>query len=206
MVVGLGTGSTVRYFIEHLSLKVKEGLNILGVATSVQTERWATNAGIELTTLEKHKEIDVAIDGADEVDPALNLIKGMGGALFREKIVAKTAKQFIVIIDSSKLVKTLGEHTPVPVEMHQFGWKATMAWLSAFNCATTLRKEGGSPFITDNGNFIVDCTFELIDNPAELEMQINNVPGVVDNGIFINMADLVIVGKGNEVKRLERIK
>ena len=206
MVVGLGTGSTVRYFIERLGAMTAEGLKVTGVPTSMQTERLALKAGISLDTLEGHPRLDLAVDGADEVDHELNLIKGMGGALFREKIVAKAAKRFIVVVDSSKLVSRLGERTPVPVEVHVFGWKATVGWLGSLGCTPLLRKSGSAPYITDNGNFIVDCKFGPISDPPALEGRINNLPGVVQNGIFTDMADIVIVGKGDKVERLTKPK
>ena len=204
MVVGLGTGSTVRYFLEGLGKRVQEGLKVVGVPTSIQTERIALQVGVGVGTLEDHPQLDLAVDGADEVDPRLDLIKGLGGALFREKIVARASKRFVVVVDSSKVVKKLGESTPVPVEVHVFGWKATMAWLGELGCVPTLRKSGMNPYITDNGNFIFDCAFGPISDPSALEERINNVPGAVQNGIFAGMADLVIVGKSSGVERLQR--
>lgn len=204
MAIGLGTGTTVRYFIERVGTLVKKGIKVTGVPTSVQTEKLAKKSGIRTATLEEHPRLDLAVDGADEVDPRLDLIKGLGGALFREKIVAKAAKRFIVVVDSSKLVAVLGEQTPVPVEVHVFGWKATMEWLRALGCTPTLRRQLSTPYITDNGNFILDCSFGRISNPAELERKINNTPGVAQNGIFVGMANLVIVGKGYSVERMER--
>jgi ribose 5-phosphate isomerase A len=206
MAVGLGTGSTVRYFIQRLGQLAREGMSVIGVPTSMQTERLAAQAGIKVGTLQDHPELDLTVDGADEVDPKLDLIKGLGGALFREKIVAKASKRFVVVVDSSKVVRNLGEKTPVPVEVHVFGWKATLGWLSDLGCKPSLRKSGMNPYMTDNGNFIVDCAFGGIPDPAALEENINNIPGAVQNGIFAGMADLVIVGKAGGVKRLERAK
>lgn len=204
MAVGLGTGSTVRYFIQRLGQLAREGTKIVGVPTSMQTERLAVQAGIKVGTLEDHPNLDLTVDGADEVDPNLDLIKGLGGALFREKIVAKASKRFVVVVDSSKMVESLGEKTPVPVEVHVFGWKATMGWLSDIGCKPTLRKSGMNPYITDNGNFIVDCAFGGIPDPAALEETINNIPGAVQNGIFAGMANLAIVGKAGGLERFER--
>ena len=204
MAVGLGTGSTVRYFIQRLGQIAREGIRIVGVPTSMQTERLAVQAGIKVGTLEDHPNLDLTVDGADEVDPNLDLIKGLGGALFREKIVAKASKRFVVVVDSSKMVESLGEKTPVPVEVHVFGWKATMGWLSDIGCKPTLRKSGMNPYITDNGNFIVDCAFGGIPDPAALEETINNIPGAVQNGIFAGMANLAIVGKAGGLERFER--
>jgi len=204
MAVGLGTGSTVKYFIQGLGQLVRKGMSVVGVPTSMQTERLAVQAGIKVGTLQDHPELDLTVDGADEVDPKLDLIKGLGGALFREKIVAKASKRFVVVADSSKVVEKLGEKTPVPVEVHVFGWKATMGWLSDLGCKPTLRKSGMNPYITDNGNFIVDCLFGGIPDPAALEETINNIPGAVQNGIFAGMADLAIIGKASGPQRLER--
>ena len=206
MVIGLGTGSTVRYFIEGIGKKVAEGLKVIGIPTSVQTEKIARKAGIEITTLQEHSKLDLTVDGADEVDSELNLIKGMGGALFREKIVAKAAKRFVVVVDSSKLVRLLGEKTPVPVEVHIFGWKATSDWLRSKGCLPALRKSGQNPYLTDNGNFIIDCHFGAIPDPAGLESQLNNVPGAVENGIFTGIVDHVIVAKGDSVGRITGLK
>ena len=204
MVIGLGTGSTVRYFIERLGMLADEGISVTGVPTSLATERLAIQAGINLATLEDRPELDMAVDGADEVDKGLDLIKGMGGALFREKVVAKASKRFVVVVDSSKLVSRLGERTPVPVEVHIFGWKATKKWLRSLGCEPALRMSGPAPYITDNGNFIIDCSFGAIPEPAALEQRINNVPGVLENGIFAGMTSLLIVGRGSGVERVER--
>lgn len=204
MAIGLGTGTTVRYFIERLGVIIKQGVKVTGVPTSIQTEKLAKMSGITIATLSDHPRLDLAVDGADEVDSRLNLIKGMGGALFREKIVAKAAKRFVVVVDSSKVVTHLGERTPVPVEVHVYGWKATIDWLRGLGCTPTLRKQLSTPYITDNGNFIVDCSFGRIEDPAALESRINNVPGVVQNGIFVNMADLALIGKNGSVERIER--
>ena len=206
MVVGLGTGSTVRYFIEGVARKVAKGLKVTGIPTSMQTEKIAKKAGIKTATLQEHIELDLGVDGADEVDPKLNLIKGMGGALFREKIVARAAKHFIVVVDSSKLVSLLGEKTPVPVEVHIFGWKATMEWLRSMGCTPSLRKSGQNPYLTDNGNFIIDCRFESIGDPAGLESDLNNIPGVVENGIFTGIVSQLIVAKGRSVERIMGVK
>ncbi len=206
MIIGLGTGSTVRYFIERLGKAVQGGMKVIGIPTSMHTEKLARKVGIKVATPVDYPVLDLAVDGADEVDPQLNLIKGMGGALFREKIVAKASKHFIVVVDSSKVVKRLGEKTPVPVEVHIFGWKATSDWLKDLKCTPTLRKVGKIPFLTDNGNYIIDCSFKTIPNPSDLESNINNIPGVVDNGIFVDMADMVFIGKASQVKKLERAR
>lgn len=217
MIVGLGTGSTVKYTIHKLGELVKNGLKIECIPTSIHTKRRAKEENIPLTTLEEHPEIDVTIDGADEVDGFLNLIKGGGGALTREKIIAFNSKKVIIIVDDSKVVKALGIDIPLPVEVVKFGWQATKKSLEHFGwqptkqaleeirCNVELRKVmGDEPFITDNGNYILDCEFQRIDNPEELEKEINNVPGVVENGLFIGLAHEVIVGGKQGILTLDK--
>jgi ribose 5-phosphate isomerase A len=195
-VVGLGTGSTAAYLIEELGRRIREeGLAIRGVPTSYSASILARAQGIPVRTLDDVAIIDIAIDGADEVDPARNLIKGGGGAHTREKIVASAARQFVVIIDDSKLVATLGERMPVPVEVIPMALRPVMRRLEALGGSAVvregIRKDG--PVVTDEGNLLVDVQFGLIENPAELERDINDIPGVLDNGIFVGMADLVLV-------------
>jgi len=196
MTVGLGTGSTVEYALKKLGKLVRdEGLKIKGIPTSVHTQRMAKEEKIPLTTLEEHPVIDIAIDGADEVDPNLNLIKGGGGALAREKIIAFHSNILIIVVDDSKIVKALGIDFPLPVEVVKFGWTSTKASLEEFGCNVELRKVmGNEPFITDNSNYILDCEFDRIENSEALEKEINNIPGVVENGLFIGLVDEVIVG------------
>lgn len=202
MIVGLGTGTTAYWAIQKIGLKVKEGLNIKAIATSIQSEEQAKKLGINLISFSDINEIDITIDGADEVDNDLNLIKGGGGALLREKIVAAASKQLIIVIDDSKLVNSLGSF-PLPVEIVKFAYEMTMKNLLKLKCQPILRKDGDKIYITDNGNYIVDCHFKSIDNPKELHKRINMIPGVVDNGLFINMASRVIVGyKDGKVKVL----
>ena len=193
MVVGLGTGSTARFAIEALGVRVREGWRIIGVPTSQETESLAQAQGIPLGSLEDHPVVDVAIDGADEVDPTLNLIKGGGGALWREKLVAHAAKKFIVVVDESKLVSRLGRF-PLPVEVHPFDWKNTADRLSNLGCEPSLRRRGRGPFRTDNGHYILDCAFGEIADPAVLEKRLNQVLGVIENGLFVDLVDQVIVG------------
>lgn len=204
MAVGLGTGSTVAYTIEKLGEAVKEGLRITGIPTSIETEKLARSSGIELSSLKEHPEIDLTIDGADEVNPDLDLIKGMGGALLREKIVAKASKVEIIVVDESKLVKVLGMKTPLPVEVLPFGISAIKKEVEKFGCEATLRKRGESAFITDNGNYILDCKFESIGEPHKLEKELNNIPGVVENGLFLDIADRVIVAKQKGIEEICR--
>jgi len=195
MVIGLGTGSTIEYSLKKLGELVKSGLKIKGIPTSVHTQRIAKEYNIPLTTLEENPVIDLTIDGADEVDSELNLIKGGGGALTREKIIAFNSKKVIIVIDDSKIVKALGIDFALPVEVLRFGWTSTKKALEEFSCNVELRKVmGDEPFITDNSNYILDCDFDRIDNPEQLEKDINNIPGVVENGLFVGLADEVIVG------------
>jgi ribose 5-phosphate isomerase A len=191
MVVGLGTGSTAYYTIKKLGELVRKGLNIKGIPTSEQTAALAVKQGITLLDFKEVKQIDVAIDGADEFDADLNLIKGGGGALLREKIIANAAATFIVIADSTKGSVKLGAF-PLPVEIVTFGAEMTLQKISELGCEPKLRVTGNQPFITDNGNFILDCDFKRIESPVELERQLNMIPGVVENGLFVNMADRLI--------------
>jgi len=195
MVIGLGTGSTIEYGLKKLGQLVRDGLNIKGIPTSIHTQRIAKELKIPLTTLEENPIIDLTIDGADEVDGNLNLIKGGGGALAREKIIAYNSKKVIIVIDDSKIVKALGIDFALPVEVLRFGWTSTKKTLEEFGCNVELRKVmGDEPFITDNSNYILDCDFERIENPVQLEIDINNIPGVVENGLFVGLVDEVIVG------------
>jgi ribose 5-phosphate isomerase A len=204
MVVGLGTGSTVYYFISKLGQLVKQGLSIKGVPTSEHTEKLAIELGIPLVSLNEIEQIDVAVDGADEVDPELNLIKGGGGALLREKIIANAAKTFIVVADSHKNVDTLGTF-PLPIEVVPFGYGMTMKYIRELGGNPKLRQRRGTPFLTDNGNYIIDSSFQKINKPAELEKNLNLLPGVVDNGLFVGMADTVMTIMDNKlVKKVRR--
>lgn len=204
MIVGLGTGSTVEYTIKALGKIVRDGLDIKGIPTSMHTRKLALEEKIPLTTLEENPVIDITIDGADEVDSELNLIKGGGGALTREKIIAYHSQKEIIVIDDSKVVKALGIDFPLPVEILKFGYTSTQKQLESFGCTTDLRKIVDEPFITDNSNYIVDCEFERITNAEELEKEINNIPGVVENGLFIGLVSKVIVGGKQGITTLER--
>jgi ribose 5-phosphate isomerase A len=191
MVVGLGTGSTAYYTIKKLGELVRKGLNIKGIPTSEQTAALAVKQGITLVDFKDVKQIDVAIDGADEFDADLNLIKGGGGALLREKIIANAASTFIVIADSSKGGGKLGAFL-LPIEIVTFGAELTSNKIAELGCEPKLRLNGNQPFITDNGNYILDCDFKLIESPEELAWQLNMIPGVIENGLFVNMADRLI--------------
>ncbi len=203
-VVGLGTGSTTHYFIEKLGIRIKnEDITILGVPTSYQSFFLGRDAGIQITTLEEH-EVDIAVDGADEVDPKLNLIKGGGAAHTLEKIVDESAKRFVVIVDESKIVSELGSF-PVPVEVIPQATRTVRKHLVDMGGSPQLRmaemKDG--PVVTDNGNFIYDVKF-IIKNPKKLETELNTIPGVVENGIFSQIVDEVIVGKEDGVNYLKK--
>jgi ribose 5-phosphate isomerase A len=205
MIVGLGTGSTIEYTLRKLGQMVKEGFKIQGIPTSIHTKRIAKEENIPLTTLEEHPDIDVTIDGADEVDSYLNLIKGGGGALTREKIIAFNSKQVIIVVDDSKIVKALGIDFPLSVEVVKYGWTSTKKTLEAFGCEVELREVmEGEPFITDNGNYILDCEFERIEDPEQMEIDLNCVPGVVENGLFINLVNEVIVGSKQGILTLDK--
>lgn len=196
MWVGLGTGSTALWAIHAIANKVKEGMHVKAIATSKQSELLALELGMQIFTFADTAHLDITIDGADEVDENLNLIKGGGGALLREKIVGSATKFYIIIADEKKRVKTLGTF-PLPVEVVKFGYQHTVILLEKLGCTTSIRKTEAEPFITDNGNYIFDCSFGTIPNPASLHQDINSIPGVVDNGLFVGMADIVIIGKNN---------
>lgn len=200
MVVGLGTGSTTRYALVKLGELWQAGAlaNIVGIPTSEQTAALVKAYDLPLATLAEYPTIDLAIDGADEVDPALNLVKGLGGALLREKIVETAAQTFIVIVDEGKLVEKLGSRGPLPVEVTQFAWQAHARWLETLGCQATLRGGETRPFVTDNGNYILDCAFPGgIEHPARLAATLRHRPGIVEHGLFLGMASQVIIaGKG----------
>jgi len=197
MILGLGTGSTVFYALRRLGDRVSQGQlrDIVGVPTSNATARLAHEFGIPLTTLDEHPWLDLTIDGADEVDPDLNLVKGLGGALLREKIVAAASRRLVIVVDDSKLVERLGTRAPLPVEVVPFGWRLQMAYLESLGAQPTLRRiAGNEPYVTDGGHYIIDCQFAGIDDPHTLATALNIQPGIVENGLFLNMVDTVVVG------------
>lgn len=195
MVVGLGTGSTVEFALKKLGERIKkEKLKIQGIPTSNKTKKHAIDYGIPLIDLEECTEIDITIDGADEVDSFFNVIKGGGGALTREKVIAYHTKRMVIVVDETKIVKGLGADFPVPVEVIKFAWRATKKSLEDLGCTAELRKIMDEAYITDNTNYILDCDFGRIDDAEALEKNINEIPGVVDNGLFIGLVDEVIVG------------
>jgi ribose 5-phosphate isomerase A len=198
-IVGLGTGSTAVYAVRFLGERVHAGLKIRGIPTSVHTQELATSLGIPLTTLDEVQEIDVTIDGADEFDPQLRLIKGGGGALLREKIVASATRKFVIIADSTKQVPVLGKF-PVPVEVIKFAEALVAKKITAMGAAVKVRADAsGRKFITDEGNHILDCHFGQIPDPPALARKLETTPGVVEHGLFIGMASIALIGKGTQV-------
>ncbi len=205
MLLGLGTGSTVRHFLVALGEKIQAGelRDVRGVATSNVTAALAEEFGIPLVPLEA-PGVDLAVDGADEIGPGLSLIKGGGGALLGEKIVENAAKHFIVIADHTKVVSVLGERFPLPIEVVSFGYRRTLAEIEALGGRPKLRVSGGAPFQTDHGHYILDTDFGPIGDPAGLEALLKSIPGVVEVGLFINMADLAYVAGPDGVEELRR--
>lgn len=204
MTVGLGTGSTVYWTIRRLGEMVRAGLRIHGVPTSRRTEELATELGIPLVTLADVEELDLTIDGADEVSPALDLIKGGGGALLREKLVAAASRQVVIVADALKRVPVLGRF-PLPVEVVPFAWEVTLRRLAAFGCIPTLRTREGAPFVTDNGNYLMDCAFGTIPDPVALHRELKLLPGVVETGLFVGMVHTVVIGSAKGTTLLERV-
>ena len=205
--IGLGTGSTAEFFLIALGEALRSGRlkNVRGVPTSDHTQQRARELGIELAELAEVAPLAVTIDGADEVTPDLNVIKGMGGALLREKIVAQNSKSLIIIADSSKRVEKLGMKTPLPVEVAPFAHEATAKFLASLGCTPSLRRHNGLPFRTDNGNVIYDCRFENgIDDPGALSATLSNRAGVVESGLFLGIATIALFGSDSDVQTLSR--
>jgi ribose 5-phosphate isomerase A len=208
MKLGLGTGSTAAAFIDLLGARVREGLEVRCVPTSTATGAQAQAAGIPLATLDATGELDLTIDGADEIDPSLSLIKGGGGALLREKIVAMASQRFVVVADDSKLVDGLGAF-PLPIEVEPFGAQATLRMIgmvgreAGCDGEVTLREGADGPFRTDGGHYIADCHFGAILDPALLGDMLTMIPGVIEHGLFIDMADAALIGGADGVRVLE---
>ena len=201
-VVGLGTGSTAYFAVLALGERVKAGLKILGIPTSIATGELARKLGIPLTTLDEHPEIDITLDGADEIGPHLNLTKGGGGALLREKVVASASKKMVVVADSSKLVPALGKF-PLPVEVIPFARAVVERKLASLGATPKLRlKQDGQPYITDNGNHILDASFGKIEDPPALARILSDTPGVVEHGLFIGLAEMALIGRGSSVEEI----
>jgi ribose 5-phosphate isomerase A len=202
MTIGLGTGSTAYWAIEKIGEKVKkENWKIRAIATSIRSEEQARSLGIPIFDFSTIRSIDITIDGADEVDAQLQLIKGGGGALLREKIVASNSNHMIVVADESKWVKTLGRF-PLPVEVVHFGWQRTFEKLQLLGCEANRRMQENGPYLTDNGNYIVDCSFKEIKDPPALHEAVNAITGVVDNGLFIRIASKLVLGFNNGETRV----
>jgi ribose 5-phosphate isomerase A len=194
MIIGIGSGSTVFHFINALAEKIHDGLKCIAVPTSEQTRLLAVQKDVELAELNDIASIDLTIDGADEIDPQLQLIKGGGGFLLQEKMVAAASKQLVIIADYSKLVAKPG-HFPLPVEVIPYGWKQVQHRIKKiYEIKVELRKKDDKPFITDHGHYILDCYFQQITDPAGLNTSLHLIPGVVETGLFINMADIAIIG------------
>lgn len=207
MRLGLGTGRTAEHFVRLLGVRVRDGLDVVGVPTSDRTERLARAEGIRLTTLDADPVLDLAVDGADEIDPRLRLIKGGGGALLREKIVAAASKKMIVIADAAKLVAALGA-CPLPIEVAPFGVGATRAAVErvagrlGLSGPIVLRTSGDRPFVTDSGNHILDASFGRIPDPDTLADELSRIPGVIEHGLFLGLATTAIIARGDCVEWL----
>ncbi|MGK3996033.1 ribose-5-phosphate isomerase RpiA [Sorangium sp. So ce1024] len=205
MLLGLGTGRTAEAFIRRLGERVRGGLQIRGVATSERSAALARRENIPLLPFEEIERLDVAVDGADEVAPDLGLIKGLGGALLRERVVAHEAANFIILVTPEKLVEKLGSRVPVPIEVVPFAISSVTRHLTALGGKPVLRKNAdGYPFQTDNHNWILETAFGPIDDPAALDARIRKIPGVVDTGFFLDMATLVLVADAGSVRELRR--
>lgn len=205
MVIGLGTGSTAKFFIQAVGSALRTGnlRNVRGVPTSVYSERLARESGLPVVTFSQIQDIDITVDGADEVTPDLMLIKGLGGALLREKLVAQNSKRLIIIVDQSKLVEKLGTHTALPVEVTPFGHEANARFLATLGCTPVLRRNPDSAiYLTDNGNYILDCKFPVIADPRALDRKLADRAGVVESGLFLDMADAAIVADDNSVRTI----
>jgi ribose 5-phosphate isomerase A len=203
-IVGLGSGSTATYAIRFLAERVGDGLKIVGIPTSLKTKQLAAQLGIPLSTLKENPQIDIDIDGADEIDPQLNLIKGGGGALLREKVIASASRRFVVVAESNKLVPRLGTF-PLPVEVIAFAESLVKIRIEALGARVILRRDAdGNPYTTDEGHRILDCGFGEISDPAELNSKLHQIPGVVEHGLFIGMAEMALVGQNREVVQVRR--
>jgi ribose 5-phosphate isomerase A len=208
MRIGLGTGSTVAHFLDVLGERVARGElpGLMGVPTSVRTAARARELGIELAELHDVQPLALTVDGADEVDPALDLIKGLGGALLREKVVAQASEQLLIMVDDSKRVRRLGTSASLPVEVTRFGWQAHLAFLRGLGCEPTLRTgPDQEPYLTDNGNYVLDCRFPTgMEDPGAVEDALRRRAGVVESGLFLAMATTVIVAGAGGIEVLER--
>lgn len=206
MIVGLGTGSTAAFAVSAIAERMRtEGITLIGIPTSNRTADQARSLGIPLSSLEEHPQLDLAIDGADEIEiGSLNLIKGAGGALLREKLVEASAKRLVIIADASKKVERLGTRFALPVEVVRFGWQSTFKRVEAVGCEPKLRTDDkGDPFITDEQHYILDCQFGPMATPAQIAEQLKNIVGVVEHGLFIAMAAEAIVATSDDIEILQ---
>jgi ribose 5-phosphate isomerase A len=205
MVLGLGSGSTASIALELLAARIAQGLAVTGIPTSERTAALAKRLGIPLTDFARQRRIDLTIDGADQIEEGtLNLVKGLGGAMLREKIVAEASTRMIVIADHTKRVQRLGAATPVPVEVVPFGWERTLNRLRELDGACTLRQSGAAPFLSDGGNYVADCTFDGIADAGALQARLKGITGVVETGLFVGLASQAILGTDDGVSILER--
>jgi ribose 5-phosphate isomerase A len=205
MVLGLGSGSTAAIMVELLAKRVAEGLRVTGIPTSEGTAQLARRLGVPLTDFEHHRRIDLTIDGADQIEQGtLNLVKGLGGALLREKIVAEASARMIVIADATKVVPKLGALTPLPVEIVPFGWPIVLDRLKALRAECVLRRDGDVPFVTNGGNYVADCRFDTIADAAALQAKLKAITGVVETGLFIGLATEAMIGRDDGVEILSR--
>jgi ribose 5-phosphate isomerase A len=204
MVVGLGTGSTAAHFIRELGNRVADGMQVVAIPTSEASARLAEENHVPLTSLAQHPVVDVTVDGADEVSPQLDLIKGLGGALVREKIVAHASRRLIIVIDESKLVDRLGAHTVIPIEVIPFAAGVVRQRLLELGGECALREKNGQPFVSDNRNFVIDWRHGEISQPVALERQLKALTGVVDSGLFCGVAEMVLVAGADGVRKIQR--
>ena len=206
MVLGLGTGRTAALFVAAIGRRVQLGLRVVGVATSHATELQARQLGIPLSTLDEQLHLDLTVDGADEIDlTSFNLIKGAGGALLREKLIAAASAREVIVADETKIVSRLGERSPVPVEVVPFGWRRTAAMLERLGCRASRREARGEPFVTDEDHYILDCCFGPIADPPALAARLKSLVGVVEHGLFIDLAQTAIVGTAHGVQVHQRV-
>lgn len=203
MTVGLGSGSTVYWMLKKLSELIEQGLTVKGIPSSLRTEGWAKEFNIPLTDFSEVELLDIAIDGADEIDPDFQLSKGGGGSLVREKIVNAHAKKLIIIADESKMVDELGKF-PLPVEVLQFGWQRTADKIAKLGAVPVLREQDGEAYVSNNGNFILDCAFNSIPDPKTLHHDLKQLLGVVETGLFIDMTDTVILAGAEGTKVIDK--
>lgn len=202
MVVGLGTGSTANYFIDELARKKQEGLNIVTVASSIVSANRAQQMGLDIVAMDHLSHIDVYVDGADEVSPDMALLKGRGSDLVREKLLANASDQFFVLIDNSKLVERIGQNFPIPIEVAPFSWQMVLHSLNEIGGKGTLRANGDGLAVTSHGSLVLDVTFDTALNSQQLNEQLNAIPGIVEHGIFEQLATAIFIGENEQVTQI----